>query len=73
MYSNYLIAEYPEVDSDYAFINCWKKPLGAPMSKSNVDNLFNRLAKKTGIKAYPHLLRHTHATELIRVLAYLAC
>jgi integrase/recombinase XerD len=66
MYSTYLIDEYPEVDSDYVFINCWKKPMGAPMSKSNVDNLFIRLTKKTGIKVYPHLLRHTHATELIR-------
>lgn len=66
MYSDYLIYEYPEVDSDYVFINCWKEPLGEPMSKSNVDNLFTRLAKKTGVKAYPHLLRHSHATDLIR-------
>ncbi|MEC4818229.1 MAG: tyrosine-type recombinase/integrase [Scytonema sp. PMC 1069.18] len=66
MYSTYLVNEYPEVDSDYVFVNCWKKPLGEAMSKSNVDNLFTRLALKTGVKAHPHLLRHTHATELIR-------
>jgi integrase/recombinase XerD len=66
MYSTYLINEYPEVNSDYVFVNCWQKPLGEPISKSNVDNLFTRLALKTGVKAYPHLLRHTHATELIR-------
>ncbi|MEA5516959.1 tyrosine-type recombinase/integrase [Nodularia sp. UHCC 0506] len=66
MYSNYLVNNYPEVDSDYVFVNCWKHPLGEPMTKSNVDNLFIRLATKTGIKAYPHILRHTHATELIR-------
>lgn len=28
--------------------------------------MFRRLSKKTGIKVNPHLLRHTHATELIR-------
>jgi integrase/recombinase XerD len=66
MYSTYLVNEYPKADSDYVFVNCWKEPLGEPMSKSNVDNLFTRLANKTGVKAHPHLLRHTHATELIR-------
>jgi len=30
------------------------------------NGLFKRLAKKTGIKASPHLMRHSHATELIR-------
>ena len=66
LYSTYLIDDYPSVDSDYVFVNCWKEPLGEPLSKSNVDNLFVRLAKKTGVKAHPHLLRHTHATELIK-------
>lgn len=67
LYSDYLIEEYPEdLDSDYVFVNCWSEPLGTPMKKDNVNGLFRRLAKKTGIKAYPHLLRHTHATELIR-------
>lgn len=36
------------------------------MNRNNVNGLFRRLAKKTGIKAFPHLLRHTHATELIK-------
>ena len=67
LYSDYLIEEYPEeLDSDYVFVNCWSQPLGAPMKKDNVSRLFRRLAFKTGIKAHPHLLRHTHATELIR-------
>ncbi|MGH2414193.1 MAG: tyrosine-type recombinase/integrase [Microcystaceae cyanobacterium] len=51
---------------DYVFVNCWSEPLGAPLKKDNVNRLFRQLALKTGIKAYPHLLRHTHATELIR-------
>ncbi|MGB6296190.1 MAG: tyrosine-type recombinase/integrase [Rivularia sp. (in: cyanobacteria)] len=67
LYGDYLIEEYPEeIESDYVFVNCYKKPIGIPIKKSNIDGLFRRLAKKTGIKASPHLFRHTHATELIR-------
>ena len=67
LYSDYLVEEYPEsLDSDYVFVNCWSEPIGAPITKDNVNGLFRRLTKKTGIKVYPHLLRHTHATELIR-------
>ena len=66
LYSAYLIDDYPQIDSDYVFVNCWKGAIGKPVSKSNVNNLFKRLAKPTGIKVYPHLLRHTHATELIK-------
>lgn len=36
------------------------------MTYSAVASLFNRLSKKTGINARPHLFRHTHATDLIR-------
>jgi len=37
------------------------------MTYSAVASLFNRLKKKTGIDARPHLFRHTHAaTDLIR-------
>ena len=44
----------------------WDGEIGQPMQYSSVNGLFNRLEKKTGVKATPHLFRHTHATELIR-------
>ncbi len=67
LYSDYLIDEYPEdVDSDYVFVNIWEGKAGSPMTYSAVASLFNRLEKKTGIAARPHLFRHTHATDLIR-------
>lgn len=67
LYSDYLIDEYPEdVDSDYVFVNIWDGAVGSPMTYSAVKSLFHRLEKKTGIDARPHLLRHTHATDLIR-------
>jgi integrase len=36
------------------------------MTYSAVIDLFRRLHKKTGIRIHPHMLRHTHATELLR-------
>jgi integrase/recombinase XerD len=67
LYSSYLIEEYPDdIDCDYVFVNCWDGEIGKPMRYGSVEGLFKRLEKKTGIKVNPHLLRHTHATELIR-------
>ena len=67
LYGRYVIDEYPEdVDSDYVFVNIWAGIVGCPMNYSTVVGLFKGLRKKTGIDVNPHLLRHTHATELIR-------
>lgn len=69
-YSAYLIEEYPEdIDCDFVFVVIKapvKGEVGTPLKYKTVDSLFRRLLKKTSIKATPHLLRHTHATELIR-------
>ena len=70
LYSQYLQDEFMEVLgddlSDYVFVNLWDGRIGSPMTYSAVMDLFNRLKRKTGIAARPHLFRHTHATELIR-------
>lgn len=67
LYSEYLIEEYPDdIDCDYVFVNIWEGQRGSPMTYAAVDSLFRRLRKKTRINVNPHLLRHTHATELIR-------
>ncbi|MFM2315116.1 MAG: hypothetical protein RLZZ04_4392 [Cyanobacteriota bacterium] len=66
LYGRYIIDEYPDVDSDYVFVNIWKSEIGHPMKYSTVRGLFKSLKKKTGIDVYAHLLRHTHATQLIR-------
>lgn len=66
VYSDYLLNEYPENgDSDYMFVNIWAGQVGKPITYSTVDELLAQLEKKTGIKANPHLYRHTHTTELI--------
>ena len=69
-YSAYLIEEYPEdIDCDFVFVVIKapvKGEIGSPLTYKTVDSLFRRLSQKTDIKVNPHLLRHTHATELIR-------
>lgn len=39
---------------------------GNVMTKSTLDSVFKYRSQKTGIKLHPHMLRHTHATELAR-------
>lgn len=39
---------------------------GRAMSKSTLDSMFKNYSKKTGVNIHPHMLRHTHATELAR-------
>jgi len=65
MYNDYLIYEYPEVESEYVFINIWDGKVGAPMNLKVLNTMFDRLTEKTGIKVYPHLFRHTYATRLL--------
>lgn len=70
LYTQYLEQEFMEIlgddFSDYVFVNLWEGNIGAPMTYNTVMELFNRLKRKTGIAIHPHMLRHTHATELIR-------
>ncbi len=66
-YENYILDDdFPDVESDYVLINMWRNEIGSPMRYSTAQSLFSRLSKKTGIEVTAHLLRHTHATELIR-------
>lgn len=65
-YGDYLINEFGDCDSDYVFVNLWDGKIGHPMTYKTVSDLFRRLVKKTGIEVTPHILRHSHATELIR-------
>ena len=69
-YCAYLIDEYPEdIDCDFVFVVIKapaKGEVGTPLKYKTVDSLFRRLSKKISIEVTPHLLRHTHATELIR-------
>jgi len=58
--------EYGMLDSDYVFVNLWAEPIGRPLNYQAVDGLVGRLRARTGIFFTPHMLRHSHATDLIR-------
>lgn len=62
------ISEYHDdnVDTNFVFIKLAGENKYKPMEYPDVDSLFTRLEKKTGIHASPHMLRHTSLTELRR-------
>ena len=66
LYSEYMHAEYGEIDSDYVFVNLWGGRRGIPMSYPTVCKLVTRIRERTGVEFTAHMLRHTHATDLIR-------
>src|SRR5205823_11999858 len=65
-YSDYMYAEYGRIDSDYVFVNLWAGRVGAPMTYAAVHELVDRIRTRVGFDFTLHMLRHTHATELIR-------
>jgi integrase len=66
LYADYLIQEYKDDGGDYFFVNRWGGIRGRPMTYAAVVDLFRRIGARTGVRARPHLFRHSHATELIR-------
>ena len=66
LYDEYLMKEYPATDSEFVFVNILEGNIGAPIMLNLPNKILKNLEKKTGIKAYPHLFRHTYATRLLR-------
>lgn len=58
----YDILDELEIDTNFVFVKLRGKNKGQPLEYSDVNDLFKRLKKKTGINVHAHLLRHTHAT-----------
>lgn len=66
LYSAYMHDEYGDLDSDYVFVNLWAEPYGRPLHYQAVHKLVARLRERSGVDFTLHMLRHTHATELVR-------
>lgn len=66
LHSAYMFDDYGDLDSDYVFVNLWAGRRGQAMTYATVSALFARLQRRTGVAVTPHMLRHTHATELLR-------
>lgn len=62
------IADYhtDEIDTNFVFFKLSGNNRGEPMEYTDVDSLFKRLRKKTGIYVTPHLFRHSHFDLLRR-------
>ncbi len=58
----YEILDELEIDTNFVFVKLRGVNAGKPMTYGDVEALFKRLRKKTGIAVHPHLFRHTHAT-----------
>lgn len=67
LFCRYIAEEYPGDDYQYVFVNLRGKRVGAPLQVDTVEMKFKQLSKKIGVKLHPHILRHSHATELIEV------
>ncbi len=65
-YSDYMHTEYGDIDSDYVFVNLWGGRIGTPLTYATVHKMVERIRAVTGVEFTLHMLRHTHATELIR-------
>ncbi|MGH9138648.1 MAG: tyrosine-type recombinase/integrase, partial [Acidimicrobiales bacterium] len=65
-YSDYMHSDCGDIDSDYVFVNLWGGRIGAPLTYATVHKMIGRIRACTGIDFTVHMLRHTHATELIR-------
>lgn len=52
------------IKTNHVFIKMMGKNAGKAMDYTNVDNLFRKLRKKTGIHITPHMFRHTSLSLL---------
>jgi integrase len=55
-----------EVETNHLFITTQGSRTNQPLVYKNVQSLFRRLSRKTGIQLSPHILRHSILTELAR-------
>ena len=66
LYSEYITKELNNLESEYVFVQNNGADIGKPIAYEAVRSLFLRLSKNINRKVTAHMLRHTHATQLIR-------
>ncbi len=66
----YLLEEYPpeaeRLGHGMLFVSLEGKQRGQPMSLVRLHKVFEELHSRTGIRAHPHLFRHTFATRMLQ-------
>jgi integrase/recombinase XerD len=64
---DYLVVVHTDdVETNHLFIKVRGSRAGEPLEYAEVNDLFQRLKRKTGIDAHAHLLRHSSLTSLAR-------
>jgi integrase/recombinase XerD len=64
---DYLVVVHTEkVETNHVFIKLHGRRSGQPLEYADVNDLFQRLKRKTGIDAHAHLLRHSSLTSLAK-------
>jgi len=66
LYSEYLLEELDDIESPYVFVCLKGNKKGQALKYTAVQELFERISRTIGIRVTAHMLRHTHATELLR-------
>jgi len=66
LYTNYVLSELEDIESEYVFVCLKGQKRGRPLHYTAIQDLFKRLSNAIGCKITPHMMRHTHATELIQ-------
>jgi integrase/recombinase XerD len=69
LYTDFIVYSIDDVESDYVFTKLYRKDggnKGEPLSYASVKDFFRRYSSVAGRVISPHMLRHTHATELLR-------
>jgi integrase len=69
-FQTYLLQEYPlegeRLGHGMLFVTLEGETVGQPMTIERLNALFKQLKDRTGIKAHPHLFRHTFATRMLQ-------
>jgi integrase/recombinase XerD len=63
----------PDVHSRFVFINYEGPARGAPMTYANAFKIITRLGKKVGVRATPHMFRHSAATAWVESGTQIEC
>ena len=65
MINTYVTEHRPYIEEEqYIFVTDSRNHKGVAVSRRSIEKIFSECSDKTNIKCTPHLLRHTHLTEL---------
>lgn len=62
-----VVVHIDEVETNHLFVKLRGPHMGQPLEYADVNDLFQRLKRKTGIDAHAHLLRHSSLTSLAKM------